>query len=221
MRNGLFLGCLAVVCGLATPAHAGVLYQFADSAGTPTTNFTISGVGNTVDVRVYLQEDPSPGILASEGLFSASLNVLFDSPAGIAEVTAAGDVTPNPFFTNIVSGPSVASATAGFTGDVGLNPFLFPDGSGRILLGTFRFTGLAVGTTTIRAVDRDLFLDDTVTGLGTVLDSLVENSAGTITVEAITAVPEPGALALLASGTILIGGCRLVRRRWIRALPRA
>jgi len=84
----------------------------------------------------------------------------------------------------------------------------------RILLGTFRFTGLTNGSMTINTADPNPAFgsDDTVTGGNVVLDPSIANSSAQITV---VNVPEPGTMVLaglLASGIAGVG-LRRARRK--------
>ncbi len=179
---------------LPSISSAGLIYEFNDFAGTPTTTFTTT-IGGTVDISVYLKEVGTT-VLFDEELFGASLRVTFDSPGGIAGVQNVSDIFPNVGFTDLTPGASISAIGAGFTGSVGLDPFLTPDGANRIFLGTFRFTGLSAGSVDLFALDRDLLSDDTVTGLFTILDGSIGSGTAQLTVTA-SAVPEPSSCMVL------------------------
>ena len=177
--------------------QAGLIYEFDDLNGNPTATFSTS-IGSTVDVRVYLKETPGTSFLADEELFGASVRVTFNSPSGIAAVLNDTDIFPNPGFSDLSPPPSVSAIDAGFTGSVGLDPFLTVDANNRIFLGMFRFTGQSVGTVNLSALDRDSGSDDTITGQGTVLDSLINSGSATLSVNSLAAVPEPSSLLLMS-----------------------
>jgi hypothetical protein len=215
MRSCLTIALLTFSLGLAAPsAQAGFVYQFADTSGVATTNFTVAGPGGTVTVRAYLLETDG-SVLLNEELFSASVALAFDLPAGVATVSGVGDIAPNAAFANLLPAPSVSATEAGFTGDVGFGPFLAP-AANRIFLGEFTLTGLSAGTTTLTLRDRNPFTDDTVTGFGTILDGDIGTATATLTVQGpANAVPAPGGLGLALLGT---GLCALARG-WRRLRP--
>ena len=85
---------------------------------------------------------------------------------------------------------------------------VFPNADGRILLGTFEFTGLSLGTTSIGVTDLTIGFDDIISGMATPLDGLIAAGSGEAAV-----VPEPGSVAL---SLVLLGGAAVVtavRRR--------
>lgn len=198
------LAAVLALVGWAAPARADYEFLLADAAGTATTNFTVVQ-GSTVDVRVYLLETGTT-TLVTTGLSSAGVQV-----GGFAAGVAAVETAPT-------AGPAWDSGT-GTAGnpaalrvfqDVGDPVRAAAEGpeAGRVLVGTFRFTGVSVGTTAFVTADPGPGAD-TVLADGLVLDGLINNTAGLITV---TAIPEPGALAL--TGAVAGGGllARLRRR---------
>ncbi len=89
-----------------------------------------------------------------------------------------------------------------------INSPVFANADGRILLGTFEFTGLSLGTTNIGVTDLTVDVDDIISGLGNPLDGLISAGSGEVAV-----VPEPGSVAL---SLVLLGGAAVVtavRRR--------
>jgi hypothetical protein len=88
----------------------------------------------------------------------------------------------------------------------------------RIWLGTFTFTGLALGSTTISVTDLDPteFADEIITGSLNPLDALITPGSATLTV-----TPEPGSIAL---SLLMIGAASVVttyRRRRRRSVQEA
>jgi hypothetical protein len=205
---------LAALAGLGLVVLGGSVradytYQFANaSSGSAQTNFTV-GVGQTVDIRVYVLETGGTTTLHDEGLYSGGVELDTQTPSA-ANVTA---VTPNAAFTggsntgtgsnafvNVFSaGTAPNSVTASNTDPT------------RILLGTFTFTGMSAGQTlTVTALPG--LNPDNVLGDGTTsIDSNLANNA--VSAFITVAVPEPGALMLtgLAASGLALGAWR--RRR--------
>ncbi len=181
---------------LSSDANAGLIYQFTDSVGTVTSDFHVR-VGQSVVINVYLAETAGTGFL-SDDLLSAGLRIE-SSLSGIAEVKSVGDIVPNPAFTDFIDIPNPSALSAEFSGVAFTTP-LVPDISNRILLGSFRYTGLTQGIVTLAAIDRDLNTDETISGSFLALDSLISSNTADVTVEAIQAVPEPSTLFSFALG---------------------
>lgn len=200
---------LAVCTALLLPgsaARADYAFQF-DLNGTPQNAFTV-GVGQTVNVQVYLVQDnagTSNG-LSSQGLSSAGVQLNTANPA-ITTVTA---VTGNSGFDLQNNTPG---ASAKVSESILLNNPVFPatGDPNRILIGTFTFTGLTAGSTvTVSALPGSG--GDNTLGDGTNIDSFISTSSAAITVQA---VPEPGAMIL--SGMAVAGFVAgVVRRRFRR-----
>jgi hypothetical protein len=200
---------------LVVPAQGEYIYQLTDPAGVQQSNFVIGSVGQTVDVNVWLKQSAPDSLLTDEGLFSAGVRLTYGSP-GIAEVLSLYDITPNPAFDD----PSALLRDVGSTYSTldmaVLDPFspIFPQSStpDRIWLGTFKFTGLSAGTVDITAMDNP-GVDNTLTGLGTVLDATpIANGQASI-----NAVPEPSSLVLFTGLVLVAGPYILLRRRRQRA----
>src|SRR5262245_309040 len=91
------LAALALAALLLTggTAAAQIVYEFANATtGAAQTNFSVP-VGGTVSVRVYLHEltPGAPQFNSAGGLGSGAVRMLFNTPPGVAGLTAA-DVTP-------------------------------------------------------------------------------------------------------------------------------
>jgi hypothetical protein len=209
----LCLASIAVLTMASSPARAGFVYQFDASSYTSS--------GSPINVNVYLVETDSNGTLQSQGLFSAGVSLTPNNNAA-AQVLSASNITPNGYTGNPNNPPAngfannnstVSSSAAVLKADnLGNNIIVYPNAAtpNEILLGTFTFTPLAVGSFTITANNISSTFSNDVTGSGHDLTSLITGGqTATITV---TAVPEPGSLILggmFAAG--LAGG--YVRRR--------
>jgi len=90
-------------------------------------------------------------------------------------------------------------------------PVFPPSSTDRVWLGTFTFTGLSPGSVQITAMDNP-DSDNTLTGLGTVLDASIDSSQASI-----NAVPEPSVLVVFAGLALVAGPYSLLRRRRQRA----
>lgn len=201
-------------------ARAGYEFRFATSTGVEQSNFTLN-FPSLLDVRVYLVST-GPDNLATTGLTSYGVNITYSGSSG-AKVLAVGDITSNAAFTGFTSravendGGATDFARARdsvLSGSV-LGTAGTVSGENRVLLATFRFTGLANGDNLVITADPNTGTNDTVLSNGTVLDSLIANNSAVITV---TNVPEPGTMIL--SGLLAVGVAgRAIRRR--RAAPAA
>lgn len=194
-------------------ARADYEFRFATAAGVEQTNFTVV---TTLDIRVYLvATGGDAATLAANGLQSYGVQLNYDGAAN-AKVLAAGDITNNAAFTG-VDGRTVEN-NGGLTDwarsrdNIGVgNVASTTNGAEeRILLATFRFTGLSNGDNIVFSADPS-GTNDTRLGDGTVIDSLITGQSAVISV----AIPEPGTIALtglLASG-IAGGAWRRNRRK--------
>jgi hypothetical protein len=130
-----------------------------------------------------------------------------------AQIASASNITPNPAFDQ--SSTSVSGNASVLNESVLANsppkaPTTGADAN-RILIGTFTFTGMTLGSTTISTSDPHPSLADTVSGTGTVLDASIFNAVGTVNV---VAVPEPSALVL--TGLLACGFAGAAVRRYRR-----
>lgn len=179
------LGILALA--QTTPASAGIVLSFDQIS------YAIGAPGGTVALSVFAAQTPGgPQVGPGNELITGAILVSFDDPAGIAAVAAAGDVTPGPLFDSGSAGVSPTDADLSLLSLAGL---ILPN---PLLLGTFTFTGLAPGVTTIRVSDLDpLSLDFTTVNLDD-LDAVLTGGTATITVADAAAVPEPATLVSAA-----------------------
>jgi hypothetical protein len=200
---------------LACEGRAGPIYSYAFDQP----NYRVTA-GGTVEVKLFLQEDDSAGgsaFLKNVGLIGAGVLVTFDDPTATqpAQVLSTADI-----FFNLSQFPGppdplpllTAGVSAGLTEDVGLEPPVKASGPGpvyQVCLGTLRFTaGNVAGDVTHLTAARTAAdsQDDVGADLPpTVLDSLVQDGAATITVSGpAAAVPEPSSFMLLGIGAALV-----------------
>jgi len=240
MRSRLLgAAALAVALTVSTSAQAQpIQFFFATSGGVFTNAFTIPVVGNTVDVQVFINDTGAASSffanaaqtqnLNTNNLRGASFRVNSSAP-GIARVNAVGDVTTNPAFSFIPAGfPNVSGGTVNVSELVLGGPGVSASGTGRIFLGTLRFTGAATGTTTLSFADNDTTNQGTslgnetspTTNGGAILDPTPPGTppapglfSNTATI--IVGVPEPTSLVLVGLG---VAGLSWVRRRKATAL---
>jgi hypothetical protein len=209
LRYGLAGLLCVMVC--AGPVSAQLSYEFANpTTGVAQTAFTIPTVGGTVQVAVFLRAQGTTltTITGQGGYGTAAVRVNFNNPSGIANIASLANIAGGPAWasattnnSNLASGFGVLNVTSDFGTGVA------PDGSGRIRVGTFTFTGQAGGITTIGAVDPNAqFSDITTFTLGTNLDSATAGSA------TITVAPEPGSVLLCAGGMAAVVAWRRRRR---------
>ncbi len=199
----------------AGTANAGFIASFtADgSAFMP----SAIDIGNTIDVPLYLWYDGTgTNYLNSPGLLAAGVGISFTpgilNAAFLSYGVGWADDTLSKETDDNFAGFASLQTTVGF-----LEPAVTDVGTNAILLGTFRFTGVAAGTSLFTLTDADLGSDDTVDENGIVLDGVIEfGRTASITVNgAPAAVPEPstGILFLLGAGVLAW------RRRRLRTSP--
>src|SRR5262245_8197185 len=142
---------MLAVCVLSFPAGeawAGYEFQFADSSGTASSSFSITTPATFVDIRVYLVGTGKESTtLQSTGLESYGVKLTWSAGA-TAQVVSASDIAGNAAF-NGGTTAAVTSTSASANGVVNFAPTTAVKAGldGRILLATFRFTGLTNGDT--------------------------------------------------------------------------
>ena len=205
------LAALALLAFAGT-ANAQLQYQFADGVGTVSSTFTVP-VGGAVSVRVYLR-DTTPGaptLSADGGLGAAAVRVSYTNAgaASISNLTTDAVPAVPPWDFGTTTG-SVANASAVLNNGVDISPQGVLPSADRIFVGTFTFTGNAVGTSSLTAADPNPAngLDTSYFNTGLGLDGLISSSTATVTV---VPVPEPGALLGVAAVVLCAGG--VLRRR--------
>ena len=212
------------------PAYGGLKFEFADESGASQTDFQIAAPGQTVPIRIYLAQfgtlaDGEPD-LADVGLGEFGIKVVYGENA-TAAVLAEQDITYDESvyaystFRNTFPEPpapvppsELYSAELGATTDIN-----FPVKGNRILLGTFWFTGLTAGETTVSASEwnQELGYEDLIDGNGDDLDPFIVYPDGSSAFTAkITVNPEPSSLALsllIAGGGAAVAAVRRRRQR--------
>ena len=196
IRNLVLVGLGVLASGWPANASAELVLSFDQAS------YTISGIGSTVQVPVYLSQTPGgPQVGVGNELLTAGLTVSFDNPLSIASVLAVLDITPSPAFDSASAGVTTTRATLAETSLAGISNLSSP-----LLLGTFMFTGESLGTTSISAATLTPG-PSFVTAGANFLDP------ANIPTAVINVVPEPSSivLALLAAGTF---GIAILLRRW-------
>jgi hypothetical protein len=196
MKLPAFAATLLACLALAGPARADFSYQFADAGGTASSNFTVSQ-GGTVDIRVYLLQTGGSTNLTAAGLTDGGVSLTF-SASGPFTVTSTANIFPGPDFggTNHTSLSTNSGTTTATVQVHNSTPVLAPTSGAdqnRILLGTFRFSGVTPGSDLTVTTLPDPNSANNIDGNGVNLDSMIHNSSAAITV---TAVPEPGSIVL-------------------------
>jgi hypothetical protein len=206
IRTASSFAVLAVL-GLAAPAQAQLQYQFADATGAASASFNVQ-VGSTVAVRVYLRDTTggAPTLGANGGLGAAAVRVSYTNSASASIASDAVPSIPPWEYGTTLGTVAGASAVVNDGSDIA---GVLPSGD-RILLGTFTFTGHAVGSSSLTALDPNpgSGTDTAYYGNGAGLDALIGTATATVNV---TPVPEPAVLALAAG--VLSAGAALRRTR--------
>lgn len=196
-RIGYLIASLLLFMSWSRPAAAGLILSFDKSA------YTISGVGNTTAVEVFVSQNSSGNqVGVGNGLLSAGVEVTF-ATAGAATVVSTGDVISNPAWHSssvliTVSGPNTLV-------DLGLTSLAgFDDLSSPLLLGTFLFTGQFSGATTVEVTSLQpgpSFITANpnlpISDPANTPDALINVTSG--------AVPEPSGLVLLGIASLMLG----------------
>ncbi len=198
-------------------ARAGYEFRFADASGNYTNSFSFDATSTpTIDIRIYLVQTGGSTGLSSSGLVSSGVKLTYGGT--VANVANTGDIFQNAAFDDTPN-KSVTGTDATLRQATDLNgpvtaPLAGADAN-RVLLGTFRFTGLTVGSELTLTTDPNAFpVGNNVLDDGTVLDSLIANDSAVITV---TAIPEPG--TMLLSGILALGVAGGAVRRFRRQPP--
>jgi hypothetical protein len=217
----LCLSGFVLVGWMGRPARADLVLSFDQSS-------YLVDPSQAFDVSVYLTESGTD-VLATDGLASAGIVVSFNLPAMASDPAQVTQIAQNPGVsdTDDLVSTSILPATSSQVGaaqllfSIFLSDVLFPpSGSSSILIGTFRFVAGAVpGETTNLSVAIADGGPQFFSGTNQELDDLITTTTASITVRGSTAVPEPQAILLLASGLVPVGV--LARRTWRSSRRRA
>lgn len=132
----IVLGLASLVLGWQGPAEADFLLSFGSST------YSVGG-GRTVQVQVFgSQNTNGTQITPTNGLTLAGIAVSFNNPPGVAAVTSMSSIVGGPLFDTSVSSVALTQATLTDASLAGI-------GTLPVLLGTFTFNGLQIGTTQI------------------------------------------------------------------------
>lgn len=201
--NRSWLVILAVLFSATGTANADIFALFSDDNGATFSNSYVVTTGSTLTVDVFLGQNGGNTELTDSGLFTFGL-------AATAPSTASGSIssaTLNPDFdlplTDQFDADSIDWNAAVLANSA-------PTGN-EVLLGSFDWTTVADGTTTLSFGD---ILPGTgaanatwVTDNGVTLDEIIFGPGATdtfdLTIEAISQVPEPGSAALI--GFLFVG----------------
>lgn len=199
-RAGIALLTASIALLAARPAAAELVLSFDQST------YTLAGVGQTVDVKVFLSEDADgSSIGVGNELISAGVTISF-ATSGAAIVAASGDVTPGSGWDAGV--PIFSTVGANTLVDLGLVSFDgFSDLSTPLPLGAFKFTARAAGDTVI-----SVSALGPGPSFGATRQDLDDPAGGEAAIK-VSAIPEPSALfsASVAAATLAAVAAR--RRR--------
>jgi hypothetical protein len=199
---------MMVVAGLLLgtgTARADYVYQFADSSGNVSSNFSVA-VGSTVSIEVFITQTGSTTGLSATGLNQGGVAVTGYSTS-TATVPNTSAITPNdsnnggpfnPAFTSTNVSGNTASVQVGLASGGVMAPTSGANAN-RILLGTFTFTGVSAGVTNVVTTSPNPGSNVNILADGTVIDPVGNVNA----VINVTAVPEPSTFVLaglLATG---------------------
>jgi hypothetical protein len=211
-------------------SHAQVItYRWATLTDTFATNFGNVNVGNSISLRLYVEQSGGNPLGSDGGMFAYAGRVRYDNPLGSTvpstTATIANPGTPPSTFgpdfqPNIPPGgaATINGQTAYsnvFNISSSFSSGAFPDANGRILLGTVRFTALTPGVFSFRAEDPHPTAGGDFTTFNNLnnLDGFLVSGTAQFTV---TAVPEPSTLVLVG---LAAGVWRLRRRISLRSAP--
>jgi hypothetical protein len=191
-RSLIVLGLAWFALGWHPPAEAGFVLSFNASS------YTISPSG-TAQVQVFLSQTPGgPQISSTNTLLTAAIAVSFNNPSGVTSVRSVADITANPAFDASSAGRSSTQATLSETSLLGLSTL-------PVLLGTFTFSPVGVGTTQITVAPLPMSFSASQSGV------LPDPTSATATVNV---TPEPSSVIVALTGSpVLLAGLVLRRRR--------
>jgi hypothetical protein len=194
MKKFVLAGCIWIsAIGVLSPASAGVIYNFSFSASSGTVTGLLSG---TVDLPFLSLGGSGSG--ASDSLILTTIPAGFGALAGGNVVTSWVDQATNSF--TVVAG-TITSFTF-FAGTAGADP------ADLLCLNSTTGSAGTIGSFVCPADINELHTNSGVFGFNSSGLSGVTFSPST------TATPEPGTVALLGSGLLLLWGAS--RRRMAR-----
>ena len=198
-----------LVAGLLKTAFWPAVADAELSLAFDQSGYSVPTSGQTVLVSVLVVQTPGgPQVGPGNGLLSAAIDLTFNTPGGIAAVNSVADITGNLVFSSISTDlqPVGAPSTA-ILGELSVAGNI-TDLSAPLLLGTFKFTGLADGATVIHVSSRGPGASF-VTAQNNIVDP-TNIPAATIVV----GVPEPSGIVLASCA---LGGVVGLQRYYRRA----
>jgi hypothetical protein len=182
------LGLMAIV--EAPTAEAGLILTLNQS----TYQIDLPG---SIAVDVYVSQTPGgPQVGPGNELLTGAILVTFDNPSGIAAVQSPSDITPGSAWDASSASVSSTTASLALTSVLGI-----ADLSNPVLLGTFLFTGLAQGVTSITVAPLDPKSADFITKQGDVLDPATDTGPRIVVR---SAIPEPSSVVLGLTATVVV-----------------
>lgn len=217
MTTRFFIALIAIFA-VAQPASAGYQLRFQTNASV-VGGFAQFAPGSQNPVELYLDAtDGDAAILAAQGLHSADMGVVEDPLDPINYPFAAGsqliNITGNPSIASVASNAALfdtrdSQVVGGNQAAWLATHFGTPvTGSSSLLLGSFN---LVAGTTDGDAGTLRLSQDQMNISLGDFTQITFSGTLDFNFVSDISAVPEPGAFALM--GFAIAGGAAFLRRR--------
>lgn len=199
-RTSAVLLAASIALLAARPADAGLILSFDQSA------YTIDGVGDAVDVQVFLSQDADgPQVGPGNALLTAAIRLSFVT-TGAAIIQSDADVAPGSVWD--AGSADFSTEGADTLVDLGLTSIMgVSDLSSPLLLGTFTFTARAAGVAPISVIT----LGPGASFITENLDILDPVNTAEARIE-VSAIPEPTAL-FSASAAVVVLGALAARRR--------
>jgi hypothetical protein len=202
-RNVSLVAALLCLWFCSRPATAALVLSL------DTTTYTIVGVGNTIDVNVFVSQTPTgPQVGPGNELLTGAIELSYPT-GGAAAVLSQAAVTAGPAW----DASSVVTSTNGGDTlyDLGVSSLAgISDLSSPLLIGTFVFTGQSLGSLPI-SVSVEQPGISFITVQGDDLDPTNTPPTAQVNV-APSAVPEPSAILLSFLGGITLAASLLCLR---------
>ncbi len=217
-----FISSWVLLASSAASQAQVITYRWATLTDTFATNFGNVNVGDSISLRLYVEQAGGNPLGSDGGMFSYAGRVRYDNPLGstVPSTTATilnpgtppstfgPDFQPNipPGGAATLNGQTAYSNV--FNISSSFSNGVFPDANGRILLGTVRFTALTPGVFSFRGEDPHPTAGGDFTTFNNLnsLDGLLVSGTAQFNV---TAVPEPSTFVLVG----LAAGIWRLRRR--------